>query len=251
MDPGTGPQGDTGDAAAIGGPDGRHGPHAFVADLDTPVLEPDDRHHLERAVRMRAGDPLTVADGAGRWRACRFGDDLEPVGPVRVEPAPSAAITIAFAPVKGDRPELVVQKLTELGVDEIVPFWAERSVVRWDATRAARQTERLQRVAREAAMQCRRCRLPVIGAPVDFAEVATRRGAVLAERDGPAPTWPTDGSGAGPVVLVGPEGGWTDAERVAVAGRIGFGGYVLRAETAAITAAAVLAALRSGVARPV
>ena len=51
-------------------------PHAFVADLSAPVLDPDDRHHLERVLRMRAGDRLTVSDGAGAWRACRFGPDL-------------------------------------------------------------------------------------------------------------------------------------------------------------------------------
>jgi 16S rRNA (uracil1498-N3)-methyltransferase len=240
--------GASGSSSSAGGPDGRHGPHAFVADLDRPELDGDDRHHLERVVRLRPGDSLTVSDGEGRWRPCRFGDDLEPTGPVLVESLSVPAITIAFAPVRGERPELVVQKLTELGVDRIVPFWATRSVVRWDAERAVRQIERLRRVAREAAVQCRRCHLPVVDEPTTFEGVAREPGAVLAEREGCSPAWSI--SMPPPVVLVGPEGGWTDAERAAVATHVGFGGHVLRAETAAIAAAAVLGALRSGVVRP-
>ena len=231
------------------GPDGRHGPHAFVIDLDHPVLDTDDRHHLQRVVRLRAGDPLTVSDGAGGWRPCRFGDDLEPTGPVAHQALAGPAITVAFAPVKGDRPELVVQKLTELGIDRIVPFWASRSVVRWDAERAARQVARLRRVAREAAMQSRRCRLPVVEVPTTFDVVAQRPGVVLAEREGCSPAWSS--SAPAPVVMVGPEGGWTDLERAAVITHVGFGTHVLRAETAAITVAAVLSSLRCGVVRPV
>ena len=97
-------------------------------------LRDDDRHHLERVLRLRAGDPLVLADGAGRWRPARFGATVEP-DRRRCEraAAPEPADHAWRSPsVKGDKPELVVQKLTELGVDRIVPFRAERSVVRWD-----------------------------------------------------------------------------------------------------------------------
>jgi len=130
-----------------------------------------------------------------------------------------------------------------------VPMWAARSVVRWEGDRRDRQLARLRKVAREAAMQCRRCRLPLVGEPTDFAQVAARPGAQLAERGGRSPGWPP--SAGPPVVLVGPEGGWTDAERQAVTVHVGFGEQVLRAETAAIAAATVFGALRSGVVRPV
>ena len=76
--------------------------------------------------------------------------------------SPSGESKTGFAPVKGDRPEWTVQKLTELGVDRIVPLRAARSVVRWDGERGAAAVERLRRVAREAAMQSRRCRLPEV-----------------------------------------------------------------------------------------
>ncbi len=228
---------------AAPGPDGRHGPHAFVADLDDPGLDPHDRHHLERVLRLRPGDPLTVSDGAGGWRPCAMGDAARRH---RARSSgwrrPSPALTIGFALVKGSRPELVVQKLTELGVDHIIPFTAARSVARWDGDKAGRQVERLTKVAREAAMQSRRCHLP--GGRIGCHSFAERGrsdpGACLAERGGRPPSVTTS------TILVGPEGGWDEAERPAVPDHVGFGPQVLRAETAALAVAAVLAALRSG-----
>ena len=102
----------------------------FVDDLDAPSLAGDDEHHLRRVLRVRDGEEITLADGSGRWRAATFGDPVRAASAIHVEPEPVPMITIAFALVKGDRPEFVVQKLTELGVDRIVPFVAARSVVR-------------------------------------------------------------------------------------------------------------------------
>ncbi|MGH9245106.1 MAG: RsmE family RNA methyltransferase [Acidimicrobiales bacterium] len=214
--------------------------HAFVDDLEAPVLADADRHHLERVLRLRLGDPVTVSDGAGCWRVCRFGPILDPDGAIHHWPAHDPPVTVCFAPVKGERPEGVVQKLTEAGVDRIVPFVAARSVVRWDETRAARQHERLRTVARDSAMQSRRVWLPEVEALTDFADVATRPGAALAERRGPAPSLDL------PVILVGPEGGWSPAERDAGLPHVGLGPHVLRAETAAVAAGLLLAGLRAG-----
>ena len=213
--------------------------HAFVADLGTPELDERDRHHLERVLRLRAGDELTVSDGRGSWRLCRFGPVLEPLGPIGVEPIADPAITVAFALLKGDRNEWIVQKLTELGVDRIVPLKAERCVVKWDAAKAARSRDRLELVAREAAMQSRRTWLPTVEGPADFDEMVTRAGAALADRDGDPPSLRR------PVALVGPEGGWSDAERSANAPHMTLGPTVLRAETAAIVAGSALCGLRS------
>jgi 16S rRNA (uracil1498-N3)-methyltransferase len=212
----------------------------FVADVDAPELDDGDRHHLQRVLRLRPGDPLTVSDGAGRWRPARFGAAVDVDGPV-VECAPSTVlITICFALVKGERPELVVQKLTELGVDRIVPFVAARSVVRWEPDKAAREAVRLRAVARSAAMQSRRCWLPVVDEVADYVKVSRGPGVARADRDGDPPDL------ARPTVLVGPEGGWSDEERAVPLPIVGLGDHVLRAETAAITAAVLLAALRSG-----
>ncbi len=146
--------------------------HAFVRDLDAPVLAAEDRHHLERVLRLRRGEQVTVSDGAGGWRACSFGSELQPEGDVTHDPAPSPPITVAFALLKGERPELVVQKLTELGVDRIVPMVTARCIVQWSATQSERHGERLRRIAREAAMQSRRSWLPTVEEVRPFAEVA-------------------------------------------------------------------------------
>jgi 16S rRNA (uracil1498-N3)-methyltransferase len=210
----------------------------FVDDLDLPVLDDGDDHHLRRVLRLRDGAEITIADGHGSWRSATLGHQVVPVSNVIDEPVLDPEIAIAFAVVKGDRPELVVQKLTELGVDRIVPFVSSRSVVRWDVDRAARSIERMRRVAREAAMQCRRARLPVVESLTDFDDVIARPGAALADLEGGAPTL------ARPLVVIGPEGGWTDDERGRARARVNPSAYVLRAETAAFAAASLLTGLR-------
>jgi 16S rRNA (uracil1498-N3)-methyltransferase len=190
-----------------------------------------------------------VGDGRGGLRACTYagGGVVEPVDEPSWEAAPSPALAVGFALVKGDRPEWIVQKLTECGVDRIVPFVAERSVVQWEGSKAERNAERLGRVAREAAMQSRRRWLPVVEAVAPFASAVAGPGAnwVRADVDGAeAPTL------AQPSILVGPEGGWSEAERAAVPTAVGLGPTVLRAETAAVAAGVLLSALRSGVVAP-
>ncbi len=224
---------------AHAGPDGTAGPHAFVADVHAPELEAEDRHHLERALRLRHGDPLTVGDGDGRWRECRFGDNLEVAGEVVEVAQPSEEVSVGFSILKGHRPELILQKLTELGVDRIIPLLAERSIVRWDADKCTLQHQRFLRIVREAAMQSRRVRLPVVERITEPAETASRPGTALAQAGGRRL------QAGDRTILVGPEGGWTPAE---VAGHdvVDLGTTVLRAETAAIAAGTLLTALRDG-----
>lgn len=227
------------------GPSGQDGPHAFVADIERPVLDEGDRHHLGHVLRLRTGDTFTVSDGDGHWRLCRFGGTqfggvVEPVGAVATVPEAQPSITVAFALVKGERPEWVTQKLTELGVDEIRPFLAARSVVRWDEEKSARATVRLRRIAREAAMQSRRCRLPIVHPPARWAEVAALDGAAMAERGAPALDL------THPTVLIGPEGGWAAPELEVGLPRVGLATSVLRADTAAICAGVLLTTERAG-----
>ena len=220
---------------------GRGGPHVFVGDLSTPTLDDHDRHHLGRVLRLRDGDDLTLGDGAGHWcRAVyRVGGDPEPVGDVVSVPSSDPAVAVGFALIKGGRPEMVVQKLTELGVDRILPLSADRSVVQWDEAKASTQVERFRRVAREAAMQSRRAWLPTVEEIAAARDVQPAEGVVLAEPGGD----PIDGSVR--VLLVGPEGGWTDEELIGHP-TVGLGPTVLRAETAAISAGTLLTALRDG-----
>jgi 16S rRNA (uracil1498-N3)-methyltransferase len=216
--------------------------HVFVDDLDAPVLDEGDEHHLRRVLRLAPGGDVTAGDGGGRWRPCRLADGvLEVAGAIVRDPRQEPPITVAFALVKGERPELVVQKLTELGVDRIVPFVAERSVVRWDPARADRHVERWRTIARQAAMQSRRTTLPDVAPVASFRSAAALPGAALADAAGAPPTLDR------PVVLIGPEGGWTPEERGAGLPFVRLAAHVLRAETAAITAGAILTALRAGI----
>ena len=223
--------------------------HVFVDDLDAPVIADADRHHLERVLRLRSGEVVTASDGRGGLRVCRYAAGtgvLEPEGEASFEARRPPAIGVGFALVKADKPEWIVQKLTELGVDRILPFVAARSVVRWDEAKARRNLERLQRVAVEAAMQSRQRWLPRVDPVRPFAAVVGDGGETVSLADAdpaaapPSLRWPT--------VLVGPEGGWTEEERDAVDGRfVRFGPSVLRAETAAIAAGALLSGLRESV----
>jgi 16S rRNA (uracil1498-N3)-methyltransferase len=220
--------------------------HVFVEDLAAPVLAPGDHHHLVRVLRLPVGAPVTVGDGHGAWRCCRLTDApaLQIDGEVNRDPRPGPELTVAFAVVKGQRPELVVQKLTELGIDHILPFVAERSVVRWDAAKLARQTSRFADIARQAAMQCRRTWLPAVSPVGTFAEAASLPGAALADPAGAPPSL------ARPALLIGPEGGWSPDERAVGLPTVALGPHIVRSETAAITAGALLAALRDGLVRP-
>lgn len=226
----------------IGGGAERRGAAAqvLVEDPSDPVLSGAAAHHLERVLRLRAGERVVAADGRGGWAMCRFagGRRLEPDGPAHQEPAPAPLLTVGFAPVKGERAEWVVQKLTEVGVDRIVVVAAARSVVRWSAERERAALERLRRVAAEAVAQCRRVWLPAVDGVVPPAALAGP-GVALAE------------PGAGPLtaactgVVVGPEGGWDEAELGQGWPTVGLGEHVLRAETAALVAGVLLAAQRA------
>jgi len=224
----------------------------FVDDPSDPELSDEDVHHLGRVLRLRPGEEVVAADAHGRWARTTWsgGSTLEMLGEgvggdgaVQFEARAEPALTVAFAPVKGERPERVVQKLTELGIDRIVPLLSERSVVRWSGARGTTTVERLRRVAREAAAQCRRVWLPDVSDPVRFADLHQLGGAgevVLAQLSGDRPT------ASQHVVAVGPEGGWSTSELASGLPTVGFGLSVLRAETAAVTAGALLASLRTG-----
>ena len=218
----------------------RSAAHVLVADVEHPVLDDDDHHHLTRVLRLRPGVEITVGDGHGIWRPMCFtgGHEVEPRGDAVTSPRPPRSITVAFAPTKGDRPEWVVQKLTELGIDRIVPLHCARSVVRWDPERADRQVQRWRRISREAASQSRRLFLPVVESVTELSALAAAGPVRFAE------------PGGGPVVadempvVVGPEGGFTDEELRLATDTVGLPGGVLRAETAALAVGVLMAAAR-------
>ena len=210
--------------------------HLVVDDLESVSLSEEAEHHVFRVMRVRDGELVTATDGRGAWRACRAsGGGLLPDGEVRRVDQERRPITIACAIPKRDRPEWIVQKLTELGVARIVLLHADRSVVRWDGARAAKHLEKLRKVAVEALQQSRGVVLPAVEGPVAAADLLPT--AVAAEPGGRRLT------AGDTAIAIGPEGGWSEAELAAAHDTVSLGPTILRVETAAL-AAAVLARLR-------
>lgn len=221
----------------------------YVEDPGLPQLSDDDTHHLSRVLRLREGEGVIACDGAGAYVSCRVRSgqrrelSLEPAGPVIHQPAPEPRITVGFSLLKAERSEWAVEKLTEAGVDEIVPFISERTVV--GKEEGGRRERRLLAAVRQAAMQSRRTHLPLLRPPVTFRELISEGlAACLAEPGGLPPSLER------PVVLVGPEGGFSPAELEITEAlglpRVGLGDNILRGETAAVAAGVVLAGLRAG-----
>lgn len=218
--------------------------HVVVDDLSSPTLKlgEEDAHHLGSVLRLRPGEEVGATDGAGGFRLYHWSGKglLEAASDPSSSLRPPPALTVGFAPVKGERPDWAVQKLTELGVDRIVILQTARSVVRWQGP----QIERLRKVVRQAVMQSRGLWEPALAGPLPYDEAVALAGAHVAVQDGAPPH-------AGlTTVLVGPEGGWSPEERSAATATVRLGPTVLRTETAAVAAGFLLTALRSGVVRP-
>lgn len=251
-------------------------PRSFAPDGARVSLSPEESRHLRDVLRLRAGEEAYVFDGEGREFACvveaaggrgtNAAATLEVRG--RIEPqSPESPLrlTLAVALLKGEKFDTVVQKATELGAWRIVPVETKRADVRLrDEGDAARKVERWQRLALEAAKQSGRALVPTIGKPAalvsfieddsmkpaSFVEGGSAEGelrVLFAERGGVGLDSVLASVGARPasaLALVGPEGGWED-EEIALARSNGWavvtlGGRTLRAETAAITATALL-----------
>ena len=221
----------------------RSAAHVFVQSLETPNISTDDQHHLLKVLRVKATDQITVSNGVGAWITATITKDGDVCATSElfvIEP-PKWSLCIAFAPVKGEKPELIVQKLTELGIDEIIPLAPTvRSVVSWDSAKAAKQTGRLQRVANEASMQSRRVWLPVVHPVTQLADLASRHEVAFAEPGG------VEVSAVHRTIVVGPEGGFAPDELGNSVSRVSLGESVLRAETAAIVAGALMTRYRRG-----
>lgn len=214
----------------------------------------DAGRHAAGVRRLRAGEELLLVDGVGGVAeatvvAAGSGHlDLE-VLLVLSEAPPTPRLVVVQALAKGDRGELAVELLTEVGVDEIVPWQAARSVVRWDAERARRGRSRWQRVADAAAEQSRRAWWPVVAPVLTGTEAATAvAGADLAVVLHEQASEPLAGlavpAGGVLVMVVGPEGGLDEAERAALAAAgarpVRLGSEVLRTSSAGLAGAAAL-----------
>lgn len=224
------------------------------------TLEPEPSRHIAKALRMRSGEALCVFDGNGMEAAARICDvtrdavSVELDLPQAIDRESPLSVTLAIALSRGDRMDTVVQKATELGVRRIQPVSSERTGVRLDATRLAKKRGHWERIAISACEQSGRNRIPRIDETLALPDFLDVSGDADARRLILHPTDSTDqpDDAAAPilerpvdvVLLVGPEGGFSDGE-VAAARAAGFrtlqlGPRVLRTETAPLAALAAV-----------
>lgn len=216
----------------------------------------DEAHHAVAVRRLREGERIVLTDGLGTSVTGAVASTGKRVLAVSVESLdhverPEPAITVVQALPKGERGELAVEVLTEVGVDVIVPWAASRSVAVWKGERAARSHAKWQATAREAAKQSRRSWLPTVTPLASTADlgvlIAEADLAVVLHEDATAALSAVDVPASGRiVVVVGPEGGIAPDELAALADAgaqgVRLGAEVLRTSTAGVVAVAALLA---------
>ena len=203
-----------------------------VENIEAPTLTRDDDHHLRRVLRAHVGEELVLSDGAGRWRFATVAEaGLDATSAVAADPPPPPT-TLYLSPLKGDRGEWALAKATEVGVATVVPLVSARLAQKFRAEARDKVLQRWRRIAAETCGQCRRTHDLVLGEPLPPADV-------------PADVAVADFSGSGDwrgvrAVAVGPEGGWAPDEWGEARRRVSLGPTVLRGETAAVLAAALV-----------
>lgn len=216
----------------------------------------DEARHASQVVRLRSGERVDLVDGMGR----RFEGTVRSASRDRLEvavehivdePDPAPRIVVVQALAKGDRGEQAVAAMTEVGVDVIVPWSAEHCITRWSAERAQRGVDKWRATARASAKQARRSRVPDVLPLHSTADMDARLSdaalVICLDESADEPLAGIDIPDTGDVVLVvGPEGGLSDAERAHLTGlgaRLArLGPTVLRTSTAGPVGAAVVLA---------
>jgi 16S rRNA (uracil1498-N3)-methyltransferase len=224
-------------------------------------VEGDEGFHAAAVRRIRPGERLMLGDGAGELAWCevqdadRGGLRARIISRWHVAP-PGPAVSVVQAIPKSERSELAIELATEAGADDFIAWQAARCVARWDGTRADKGLRRWRAVARSAARQSRRAHIPSVTGVLSTAELAGRvgddvaAGAVVLALHESATALLSDVAVAQAdsiKLLVGPEGGITDDEIVALTGAgavpVRLGPTVLRTSTAAAVALGALGVL--------
>lgn len=218
-------------------------------------LNSDETKHLRDVLRLRAGDEISVFNGAGREYLCRIESvqkhraDLKVVREISPKsPESNLQLTLGVALLKGEKFDLVIQKAVELGVQKIIPLETARADIRIkDSREIEKKLERWRRIMLEAAKQSGRASLAFIETPVkfeSFTEQTAKTKILFAERNGTGLADLKVEKDSEIIVAVGAEGGWEDSEIERAREKdfqiVTLGGRVLRAETAAIVVCALL-----------
>ncbi|WP_030270606.1 16S rRNA (uracil(1498)-N(3))-methyltransferase [Streptomyces sp. NRRL B-24484] len=218
-------------------------------------LDGPEGRHAAAVKRLEAGEAITLADGCGLGvdgtvTAVHGKDALDvTVDAVRTEPEPGPRIVVVQALPKGDRGELAVETMTEVGVDAVIPWAASRCITQWKGDRGAKALAKWRATAREAGKQSRRLRFPEVRDLVTTRQLApvlaAAAFAAVLHEDGAEPLAAAALPAAGDIVLVvGPEGGVSPDELAAFAeagaAPYRLGPSVLRTSTAGVAAGALL-----------
>jgi 16S rRNA (uracil1498-N3)-methyltransferase len=218
------------------------------------IIDEEDRHHIVKVMRMQLGDQIICVDQDGKQAVCALAEitDTSVVADVvqwkEIASELPISITIASGLPKGDKLEWIIQKGTELGAHQFLPFSAARSVVKWDEKKAAKKIDRWQKIAKEAAEQSHRAFLPEVFNSISFKELLTKskdfnyKLVAFEEesRNGEtavfASTLRKMNKGDSLLLVFGPEGGLTDEEVQQLKYNdfevCGLGPRILRTETA-------------------
>ncbi|HET8794860.1 MAG TPA: 16S rRNA (uracil(1498)-N(3))-methyltransferase [Arthrobacter sp.] len=248
---------------------------------DTFQLAGPEGHHARTVKRLAPGEPVDIVDGAGRRISGEVADGGGDALPVKIlavldEPMPSPSLVLVQALAKGGRDELAIEAATELGVDAVVPWQAERSIVRWKDAKAAKGRNKWQSAVQAAAKQARRARVPEVGALVTGPGLAeftanaalalvlheeshTTMASLAADPAAAHVLLPAKSQGGTPVeateledvpkilLIVGPEGGISNQEIATLTASgavpVRLGEHVLRSSTAGPAAISVLSHL--------
>ena len=214
-------------------------PHVLIENLETPELSEEKLHHLKKVLRSKPNSLITATDGKGAWGVFNFsGTFVEIVDGIRLQEQRRHSLTVAVSLAKSGKPDLVVQKLTEIGVDEIILFPAEHSVPLWDESKQSRNEQRLKRIIHSAIEQSKGIWLPQVTFVSSFADVAALPEMAMADASGGQVTESCT------CLAIGPEGGWSQSEYAFNLPKVCLSDQVLRAETAAIVAGAMMASFR-------
>ncbi len=231
--------------------------------LDFPFayLEGAEHHHLSRVARIRPKDKVWLFDKQGTTYLARV-EEIEKektrlsILKRKKEKEPKIKITLAQALVRSKRMEFIIQKATEWGITTFIPVMTSRSLIRIQE-KTGKKIDRWQKIAREASKQSQRAFFPSILAPMPLdsllGERKEERKLLLSENRGislkdvliSASNNPEMRIPSSVIVLVGPEGGWSEEEEKNILGHgfeaISLGSQVLRAETAALSSIALIA----------
>jgi 16S rRNA (uracil1498-N3)-methyltransferase len=222
---------------------------------NTVIISGDDAHHIVRVMRAQVGDAFICCDGEGQEVIAEISelskDQVEANIVERIERSNEAAVEVWIAQSlpKGDKMETVIQKCTEIGAHRFIPFVSERTVVQLDAKKEGKRLERWRKIAKEAAEQAHRSRIPLIDSVLTWKQLLAQ----AAEADIAMICYEKEeGRQIGDLLskaaetlavkklllIIGPEGGFTskevEAAEQAGANAVGLGRRILRTETAAM-----------------